>query len=91
MGTQLRRIQVSLPASLEDALAELAEVQEKPISKAIVSLLVEMEPQIRDLAKFARFMKQGKVEEAKQALAHLFGNNMAELLLEEKKAKEGKS
>lgn len=91
MGTELRRIQVSLPASLEEALAELAEVQERPISKAIVSLLVEMEPQIRDLTKYARCIKMGKMDEAKQALAHLFGNNMAELLLEEKKARESKS
>jgi len=91
MGTELRRIQVSLPASLEEALAELAEVQERPISKAIVSLLIEMEPQIRDLTKYARCIKMGKMDEAKQALAHLFGNNMAELLLEEKKARESKS
>lgn len=91
MGTQLRRIQVSLPDSLAEALVELADVQERPISKAIVSLLVEMEPQIRDLTKYARCIKTGKMDEAKQALAHLFGNNLAELLLEEKKARESKS
>ncbi len=91
MGTELRRIQVSLPDSLQEALAELAHVQERPISKVMVSLLVEMEPQIRDLTKYARCVKMGKMDEAKQALAHLFGNSLAELLIEEKNAKERKS
>lgn len=91
MGTELRRIQVSLPDSLEEALAELADAQERPISKVMVSLLAEMEPQIRDLAKYARCVKMGKMDEAKQALAHLFGNSMAELLTEERNAKRNKS
>lgn len=91
MGTELRRIQVSLPDSLAEALAELADAQEKPISKVMVALLSEMEPQIRDLSKYARCVKQGKMEEAKQALMHLFGNSMAELLTEEQKVKGRKS
>lgn len=91
MGTKLRRLQVALPDSLSEALSDLADAQARPVSKVIVALLVEMEPQIRDLAKYARCVKFGKMDEAKQALMHLFGNSMAELLTEEKKAKERKS
>ncbi len=91
MGTKLRRLQVALPDSLSDALSDLAEAQARPVSKVIVALLAEMEPQIRDLAKYARCVKMGKMDEAKQALAHLFGNSMAELLTEERNAKRNKS
>lgn len=85
MGTQLRRIQVSLPDSLAEALADLADAEKKPISKIMVGILSEMEPQIRDLAKYARSIKAGKMDEAKQAIAHMLGNSMAELLMDEKK------
>jgi HEAT repeat protein len=91
MGTKLRRLQVALPEPLEKALVDLANAQDRPISKVIVALLSEMEPQIRDLAKYASCVKQGKMDEAKQALVHLFGNSMAELLTEEKNAKGRKS
>jgi len=89
MTTKMRRIQVCLPDSLAAALADLADAEKKPISKVMVALLSEMEPQIIDLAKYTRCVKMGKMDEAKQALQHLFGNSMAELLTEEKKAKRG--
>ena len=85
MTTKMRRIQVCLPDSLSEALADLADAEKKPISNVMVGLLTEMEPQIRDLAKYARSIKAGKMDEAKQALMHMFGNNMAELLMDEKK------
>lgn len=91
MTTKMRRIQVCLPDSLSEALADLADAEKKPISKVMVAMLSEMEPQIRDLAKYARSVKSGKMDEAKQALMHLFGNSMAELLIEEKNAKGRKS
>lgn len=82
MTTKMRRIQVCLPDSLSEALADLADAEKKPISKVMVGLLSEMEPQIRDLAKYARSVKSGKMDEAKQALIHMLGNGMAELLSE---------
>jgi hypothetical protein len=83
-----------LPDSLQEALTELAEAQQQPISKTMVALLSEMEPQIRDLAKYARCFKAGRMDEAKQALIHMLGNNLADLLHDEaptKTAKRGKS
>lgn len=91
MTTKMRRIQVCLPDSLAEALADLADAEKKPISKVMVLMLSEMEPQIRDLAKYARSIKAGKMDEAKQAIAHMLGHSMAELLIEEKKAKASKS
>lgn len=91
MTTKMRRIQVCLPDSLAEALADLADAEKKPISKVMVAMLSEMEPQIRDLAKYARSIKAGKMDEAKQAIAHMLGNSMAELLMEEKQAKVSKS
>jgi hypothetical protein len=91
MTTKMRRIQVCLPDSLAEALADLADAEKKPISKVMVLMLSEMEPQIRDLAKYARSIKAGKMDEAKQAIAHMLGNSMAELLIEEKKANASKS
>jgi hypothetical protein len=91
MGTQLRRIQVSIPDSLMEALADWADAEQKPISKVIVLMLSEMEPQIRDFAKYARSIKAGKMDEAKQVIAHMLGNSMAELIMEEKQEKQRKS
>jgi hypothetical protein len=91
MGTKLRRLQVALPDSLSEALSDLAKAQDKPISKVIVALLAEMEPQIRDLTTYAKCIKAGKMNEAKQALIHMFGNNLAELLTDEKPTKGRKS
>lgn len=83
MATQLRRIQISLPDSLQEALSDLAEAQKVPVSKVIVGLLSEMEPQIRDIAKYARLIKDGQIKEAKRTLVHMIGNGMAELLAEQ--------
>lgn len=90
MTTKMRRIQVCLPDSLAAALADLADAEKKPISKVMVAMLSEMEPQIRDLATYARSVKAGKMDEAKQALVHMLGNSMAELLTEERNAKRSK-
>jgi hypothetical protein len=76
---------------LAAALADLADAENKPISKVMVAMLSEMEPQIRDLATYARSVKAGKMDEAKQALVHMLGNSMAELLVEERNAKRSKS
>jgi hypothetical protein len=75
---------------LAAALADLADAEKKPISKVMVAMLSEMEPQIRDLATYARSVKAGKMDEAKQALVHMLGNSMAELLTEERNAKRSK-
>jgi hypothetical protein len=91
MGTLLRRIQISLPESLEEVLSELAEIQERPMSKIVVSLLSEMEPQLRDMVEYTRHMKAGRLEDAKRAIVHMIGNGMAELLVDEKKTGGEKS
>jgi hypothetical protein len=92
MGTKLRRLQVALPDSLSEALSDLADAQARPVSKVIVALLAEMEPQIRDLTTYAKCVKAGKMNEAKQALVHMFGNNLAEILHDQeppKRAQKG--
>lgn len=80
MVTQLRRIQVSLPDSLSETLADLADIKQVPISKVIVSLLSEMEPMLKESNKYARLLKQGQVEEAKRVVQHMMGTAMAEII-----------
>lgn len=74
------RIAITPTPELKAALEELADAMEQPVSRIIVSLLTEMAPQLRDLAKVARHTKAGKTAAAKRALQHMVGNALAEQL-----------
>lgn len=95
MGTKLRRIQISMPESVEQAFVELAEAKDIPISKAIISILTEIEPQIRSATEYARLLKENRLDDAKRVIAHMLGDNLADFLErdreEQQKLKKGRS
>lgn len=80
MPSNQPRIALTVPDDLRDALQQLAEAADKPVSTVIVGLLTEMQPQLIDLAKVLRAAKSGKKAAAKRALQHMVGNAMAEQL-----------
>lgn len=90
MGTSLRRIQISLPDDVEKAFSEMAELQQLPMSKVIVSFLSDLEPQIRELNKLHRVMKEGNIAEAKRTIAHMVGDGMADFLMEMKEQNQSR-
>jgi hypothetical protein len=80
MPTRKPRVPLTVPEDLHSVLVELAEVVEKPVSTLIVDLLREMEPQLVDLTRVLRHVKDGKKAAAKRALQHMVGNALAEQL-----------
>lgn len=88
MGTKLRRIQVSLPDDLADALADLADAEEKPISKIIVALLDQFKPQIPTMAEVARSLKAGNRDQAIRAVQHLYGDALADLIRQDRASEQ---
>lgn len=83
MPTQRRRVALSLAPEALTACEELAEATGQPVATLIAGLLLEMAPQLRDMAKVARALKSGKKQAAKVALSHMMGNAMAELISEQ--------
>jgi hypothetical protein len=83
MPTRKPRLMISVPDDLMAVLQEFADATERPVSTAIVGLLVEMQPQLVDLAKVIRAAKAGKKSAAKRALQHMMGNAFAEMAMAE--------
>jgi hypothetical protein len=65
---------------LRSALEELGEAMGKPAATVACALLTEMIPQLRDMAKVHRALAKGNTTAAKQALQHLLGDGMAEII-----------
>ena len=80
MPSQRTRMALTLPDELRDALAELSEALGKPAATVATEFLVEMIPQLLGIAKFARVAKSGNKAAAKRALAHMVGDQFAELM-----------
>ena len=83
MPSKHPRLALTVPAALKEALDDLAEAQGVPTAKVVVGLLSEMEPQIRDLAKYTRLVRAGEIKSAKRVLVHMFGDAMAEVIQEQ--------
>lgn len=80
MPTAKPRLYVTLPDDLRADLDALATVMEKPTSTTVVDLLKEIQPQIQGLAKLIGHAKAGNRAAAKRTLAHMLGDNLAEVL-----------
>jgi hypothetical protein len=62
------------------ALADLSDALGKPASTLAVELLTEMIPQMEGIAKWARAAKSGNKAAAKRAVAHMVGDQLAEMM-----------
>lgn len=82
-GDPARRLIISCPAPLRAALQDMADATGQPVATVATQVLVEMVPNLHDLAKYLRLMKAGKKDSAKRALQHAFGNAYAEMLHEQ--------
>jgi len=78
MRYRQERIAITPTPELKAALEELAEATGQPVSRVITGLLQEMVPQLHDIAKVARYTRDGKKAAAKRALQHMVGNALAE-------------
>lgn len=83
MATTLKRLTISLPDDVAEAVDALAKAQGIPQSKAIISTLQEFAPSMLSLAKFMEQMKSGQKAAAKQTIQHMMGDSMAELMREQ--------
>jgi len=80
MATALKRISISLPDEVAEAVEALSKAQCIPQSKAIVYVLLEFAPTMKSLAVFMEQMKAGQKSAAKQTIQHMLGDQMAELM-----------
>lgn len=71
---------LTLVPELHVALTDLAEALGKPIATVAADLLFEMIPQLQGITKMAIASKSGNKAAMKLALAHMVGNNMAEMM-----------
>lgn len=71
MTTTRPRLMITLTESLRDALGDLADATDRPMSRVVVEMLQEFEPAMPDLARMARMAKQGKKRAVMQQLARL--------------------
>lgn len=83
MPTQKPRTAVTLTPEAKSALDALAQASGKPVATVISELLSEMAPQLADLAKLVEHAKAGRKQAAKRTLAHMMGNQLAEILADQ--------
>lgn len=80
MTTKLHRLTVSLPDDVLDAVKAIADVQQLPMSKVIVSMLKELAPMMHQVANFHKQIAAGKTADAKRTMQGLFGDQLATAL-----------
>lgn len=83
MATPLKRLTISLPRDVDEAVVALSKAQGVPQSKAIISVLKEFTPAMLALAKLTEQMKAGQTSAVHETVRHLMGDAMADLLKEE--------
>lgn len=82
MTTNLRRITIALPPTVDETIREAAALKGVPQSKVVTEILLEFEPTLRNIIKAQKQAKAGRVEEAKRTLQHTFGDMLAEVMQE---------
>lgn len=80
MPSHRKRMALTLPDPVSEALSTLAAAVGKPVATVAVELLTEMAPQMLDLAKIARAQKAGNQAAAKRAVQHMLGDALAEVM-----------
>lgn len=83
MTTKMHRLTISLPDEVMIAVQAMAESEQLPMSKVIISILKEFAPSMLQIAKFQRQIKEGKTSEAKRTMQHLYGDQFANMMSEQ--------
>lgn len=79
------RIALTIPPDLRASIGDFAAASGVRPATAIVDLLREMEPQLKHITKIMLLAKAGKSKAAKQALVHMVGDGMAQIISESAK------
>lgn len=82
MPSQHRRLILTLPPEIDEAIDRCAAAFDKPRAGVVTDLLREMVPTLNDLAKIAEHTKANRKSAAKRALQHMVGDKLAELMTE---------
>jgi len=83
MTTKHRRITISLPPEVDEALLALSEAENRPQAKVVTEILTEFAPQMLSMAKLHAQIKAGQKVDAKRTIQHMLGDQMAQLLTEQ--------
>jgi hypothetical protein len=83
MTTKHRRITISLPPEVDQAVTAMAVAQGIPHAKVVTNTLIEFVPTFLGLAKVMTQVKAGQQEAAKQTMRHVYGDQLAGLLSEQ--------
>ena len=73
------RLMLTLPPDLDADLRDLADARGKPLSTTVLDLLLEMQPQLGDLAKMLRMVNQGNKRAALRKLSNLAADAAGDL------------
>ena len=79
MSTNLRRITISLPPDLDDALKALAKAQNKPQARVIIETLNQFVPTFKHMAIITEQANSGHIIEAKRAAKEFIGEALLSL------------
>lgn len=79
MSTNLRRITISLPPDLDDALKALAKAQNKPQARLIIETLNEFVPTFKHMVIIMEQANSGHIIEAKRAAKEFIGEALLNL------------
>lgn len=80
MPSQKPRLALTLSPALHEALTEMAEELGRPTASVTVEFLEELIPQFQGITKMARATKTGNKAAAKRAVAHMLGDNYAQMM-----------
>lgn len=80
MPTNLRRITITLPPEVDEAVTAMAEAEGIPHAKVVSRVLADFAPTMLAMAKVVKQAKLGQMAEAKRTMQHAYGDQLAELL-----------
>lgn len=79
MPTTMRRITISLPPALDEALLALAKCQNKPQARLIIETLNEFVPTFKHMVIITEQANSGHIIEAKRAANEFMGQALMSL------------
>lgn len=80
MATDKRRITISLPKEVDEALADFSKVTGQPQSAFVVSCLVENVESLKLLTAAVREAKKGNAEGSNALIAQAFGTSLLNMV-----------
>ncbi len=80
MPSQKPRVALTLTPELYAAIKDLGDALGKPVATVLVDFLVELIPELHGIAKMARMAQSGNKAATRRALAHMVGDQYAQVM-----------